>query len=341
MDSGAPKDSSNQLKSAAAYKFTQMVWRSTGKVGFGVRGKWVVAWYCEVQGNTGGPSGFRANVGKTCVVEGINECYTDRALAAHNLRRGYHESKALTLDKAGSKALQALMDDPAFTGSISSRPTIATECAESVFTQDAPAKVATLATSDDATIGWYEGKKFWNFKEGTVKDKFEDKVLTADQKADAADFTRMVWAETTTVAFGIRGRWVVAWYCSPQGNKGDVEAYKKNVQKDCVKDGVDTCYLELALQAHNEKRARHRGGRPLAQDTAASKYIQSVLDKGNFPGSIPNRPNQFGDCGENVYEAKDVTPAGLKEVYETDIVTEAWYTGEKQYDYSTGKQRNP
>jgi hypothetical protein len=30
---------------------------------------------------------------------------------------------------------------------------------------------------------------------------------------DAEKFTRMVWKATTEVGFGIRGRFVVAWYC--------------------------------------------------------------------------------------------------------------------------------
>jgi hypothetical protein len=152
----------------------------------------------------------------------------------------------------------------------------------------------------------------------------------------------MVWAETTKVAFGIRGRWVYAWYCEKEGNQGDEEDYKKNVKKDCVKDGVDTCYLELALQAHNEKRARHRGGRPLEADLAASKHIQKILDKegDNFSGSISDRPNPFDDCGENVYKHPEESEAELKKVKNENVATDYWYSGESEYDYSTGKPRD-
>jgi hypothetical protein len=34
------------------------------------------------------------------------------------------------------------------------------------------------------------------------------------------------------------------------------------------------CFQRAALKAHNEFRARHRGGRPLVADPAASAYIQ-------------------------------------------------------------------
>jgi hypothetical protein len=66
----------------------------------------------------------------------------------------------------------------------------------------------------------------------------------------------MVWKSTTTVGFGIRDNYAVAWYCQVRGNVAG--EYKTNVEKDCVKDGVNTCYAEMALKAHNEKRARHK-----------------------------------------------------------------------------------
>jgi hypothetical protein len=142
-----------------------MVWRSTTKVGFGVKGKWVIAWYCEVAGNTNGKTGYEANVGKDCVADGYNKCYADKALAAHNLRRGYHESSPLELDVENSKALQTLMDEGSFEGAVDGT-SLPTGCGQSSFTQDDPTKVATLATSDDATEGWYSGKKYYSFKEG-------------------------------------------------------------------------------------------------------------------------------------------------------------------------------
>jgi len=231
--------------------------------------------------------------------DGYNTCYAEKALAAHNLRSGYHESKALTLDKAMSKALQKELDDPmsTLTGDTSSRPSIAAECGQNSFEEADPAQVTAMFYNDAATESWYEGKKYYDFKAGDFLAELDGEAVTAEQKAEGGEFTRMVWGETTTVAFGISDRYVFAWYCAPQGNTGAVDNWKKNVKKDCVKDGVDTCYVEMALKAHNEKRARHRGGRPLEADAAASKAIQAELDKEGFSGVINNRPNQFLDCG--------------------------------------------
>jgi hypothetical protein len=44
-----------------------MVWKNTGKVGFGVKGDTVIAWYCSASGNIGGPEDYKANVGELCV----------------------------------------------------------------------------------------------------------------------------------------------------------------------------------------------------------------------------------------------------------------------------------
>jgi hypothetical protein len=69
-----------------------MVWKNTSKVGFGVKGDRVIAWYCDVRGNQGGAEDYKANIGALCVSNGYNQCYTKLALAAHRVRRGYHEA---------------------------------------------------------------------------------------------------------------------------------------------------------------------------------------------------------------------------------------------------------
>lgn len=77
------------------------------------------------------------------------------------------------------------------------------------------------------------------------------------------------------MSFGIKGRWVYARYCDKGGEiVPDKAKNKANLAQDCIQDGVDVCFQKAALQAHNEYRARHRGGRPLAPDRAASAYIQ-------------------------------------------------------------------
>lgn len=81
---GMPNSEANR---AAAEKFVKMLWRGTTKVGFGVKGKWVVAWYCESGGATGPPSNFMANVGLHCVKNNINKCYNKLGADQHNALR--------------------------------------------------------------------------------------------------------------------------------------------------------------------------------------------------------------------------------------------------------------
>jgi len=49
-----------------------MVWKNTSKVGFGVKGDTVIAWYCDARGNQGGPEDYKANVGAVCIKNGYN-----------------------------------------------------------------------------------------------------------------------------------------------------------------------------------------------------------------------------------------------------------------------------
>jgi hypothetical protein len=85
-----PKD-----KKAESDKFTQVVWKATEEVGFGIAGKYVVAWYCKA-GNTKGD--YLKNVADKCILddhEKINECYNVRALKAHNAKRIDHGTPEL------------------------------------------------------------------------------------------------------------------------------------------------------------------------------------------------------------------------------------------------------
>lgn len=73
----------------AANKFTEMLWKSSKTVGFGVKGKWVVAWYCDSRrrqlGNTGPPSSFVKQIGSPCVTPtGGNRCLNEALADQHN-----------------------------------------------------------------------------------------------------------------------------------------------------------------------------------------------------------------------------------------------------------------
>jgi hypothetical protein len=122
-------------------------------------------------------------------------------------------------------------------------------------------------------------------------------------------FTQMIWAEGKKVAFGVKGPWVVAWYC-PAGNKpavgepGSPAAFKLNVKKTCIENGMNTCYNSMALKAHNEKRRLHQETDPLTIYAAAAEAIQAEMDKPGFAGVMPAesaRPKEFQDCAESIY----------------------------------------
>jgi hypothetical protein len=62
------------------------------------------------------------------------------------------------------------------------------------------------------------------------------------------------------------------------------------------------------------------------------------LAQGNFKGEF-NLPPQFKDCGVNVYEATG-TAAEIKNMEreaKAQKATDAWYSGQSLYDYSSGR----
>jgi hypothetical protein len=175
-------------------------------------------------------------------------------------------------------------------------------CSQNLYEEKDPQRVILLPSSDYATQAWYAGLSSWDFAKAEpkklsevkipkeVKDNTgtvtnQDEINAATSKRDAEDrqfaeeaeaFTRMVWKATTEVGFGIKGRFVVAWYCEAEGNtpNGYGEKWGNNVARDCDDDGVNTCYVERALKKHNDLRAQHKGGKPLTHYNAASQYIQ-------------------------------------------------------------------
>jgi len=58
--------SGDAAKWAKMQRFAQMVWKNTSKVGFGVKGDRVIAWYCDARGNQGGAEDYKANIGALC-----------------------------------------------------------------------------------------------------------------------------------------------------------------------------------------------------------------------------------------------------------------------------------
>jgi uncharacterized protein YkwD len=84
--------------------FARVVWKATTKVGFGVKGKYVVAWYCEDQGAIGDEAAFKKNIEESCIQKnGVNKCYNDQALKANNKLRDDHGTEALSWDEKAAK----------------------------------------------------------------------------------------------------------------------------------------------------------------------------------------------------------------------------------------------
>jgi hypothetical protein len=84
-----------------------MVWKNTSKVGFGVKGAYVIAWYCDSKGNVGGAEDYKANIGTDCIKDGYNTCYAEIALTSHRLKRKEHNAATtdIQLDKINSVAI--------------------------------------------------------------------------------------------------------------------------------------------------------------------------------------------------------------------------------------------
>ena len=80
----------------------------TKSIAVGIRDQYVVVWYCS-KGNTGAAAAYKKNVGKLCLQDGYDQCFSEKALIAHNKYRKIHGSPDLIADKDVSKKIQALI----------------------------------------------------------------------------------------------------------------------------------------------------------------------------------------------------------------------------------------
>jgi len=159
-----------------------------------------------------------------------------------------------------------------------------------MYTETGTLKAVTnLDKNHAATDAWYQtGSPYYDYAKSAPKSG-----ITAAQKSAVYDFTRMVWSSTTKVSFGIKGKYVVAWYCDTIGNAFGVKAsttepaatYKKNVGASCLsfstatpKTWFNKCYNDRQRKAHNLKRAIHESPK-LSFNDEASREIQTHLSK--------------------------------------------------------------
>jgi hypothetical protein len=106
----------NPERMSQAANFAQMVWKGTSKVGFGVQGKYVVAWYCEDRGQVEDPVKAKSNVGIVCYKHGYNRCYNDLALVHINKMRKNHKAQPLTFDEDAARSIQHELNRADFDG---------------------------------------------------------------------------------------------------------------------------------------------------------------------------------------------------------------------------------
>jgi hypothetical protein len=123
-----------------------MVWKKTKKVGFGIKGKWVFAWYCDAKPNKGS---FVENIGGHCIKSGVNKCINEKLSEETNKKRKSHGAKGIPYDNDIAKAIQVKMDEKAsgFDGVISVSGDYVGKCTQNIFEQKDPSKILALHTT--------------------------------------------------------------------------------------------------------------------------------------------------------------------------------------------------
>jgi len=265
-------------KKITSDNLTRLLWKSTKKVGFGIRGAEVVAWFCDAKmpaltiGNAGSKTAAKANVGKTCIEtpELNDSCFSTSALTAINLKRKDHGSPKVKESPTSAGELQKLLNgynakqlasDKAAMTALLTKSGVRSGCTMDIYEYIGAStdNMIMLKTTDLAVNSWYNKKIYYDFKTGQPKyAKTDDKKMKAFKKAQSDEFTALIWKKSTTTLFGIKGKWAVVWLC-PGGNKptDTQQTYVDNVSDKCIKDGYNRCYNEMALKYHNEMRVQH------------------------------------------------------------------------------------
>jgi hypothetical protein len=147
-------------------------------------------------------------------------------------------------------------------------------------------------TTSIATDTWYQGKQYYDFDKGEVitDDDLSDEENDLREQ-NAYYFTQMLWKDSTEVGLGVKGKWVVGWFCEDKGNDPETaQAFVDNVNDVCMVTGEEPtandatakkynrCYNDMARDYHNSKRAIHKQTEPLETDINIAKFIQDKLD---------------------------------------------------------------
>lgn len=93
----------------------------------------------------------------------------------------------------------------------------------------------------------------------------------------AYNFVEIVWKSATTVGFGQKDQYLVAWYCaSPAPNLSALtEGTDFDKAETCIKDAYNTCFYDAAAKEANVYRVQHKA-KPFATTIAAATDAPAV-----------------------------------------------------------------
>lgn len=151
-----------------------MLWQGTTKVGFGVHGKYVVAWYCEDKAEATNTERALKNIGKSCLDNGYNDCYNEIALKAVNKSRINHSVSPLKLNEGAAREidyhLSAQRPGDFYMPDPSDRGWKYTGCYQSVFLESDVALRPKVSSTAAAPQYWYDGASFYDYVRGQPKE---------------------------------------------------------------------------------------------------------------------------------------------------------------------------
>jgi len=173
----------------------------------------------------------------------------------------------MTAYPEAARAIQRIMDEDKFAGAMPparQRPAEFQDCAESVYALTDAAKIPMLARGENgldlATEYWYrEGDAAIDYLTGRPKPGGNPRAVEA--------LLHIIWKSTKKVGFGIKERWVVAWYCDVRPLSTLGEAAVASVESSPLLQAGSTRRLlsspaRRALATSGNRRANAMDGDP-------------------------------------------------------------------------------
>lgn len=212
---GAAKTDADDAAKKLVENYMRMTWKSTTLVGFGMKDKIVVAWYCEVAAATTDTAKAKENIGEFCIIEadgdtkGRNKCYAELALKKVNEYRVAHDVAEQAENEAGSATLQTAVTALKTDGTAIPD---ADGCTTIQYEEKDSAKIAALATTAAAPEAWYDFEKMYDYATSRAKpaDDVAGETDDAEVVAKAKQFTAMMWKASLKASFAVDGKFAAA-----------------------------------------------------------------------------------------------------------------------------------